>query len=292
MRTKKLDSKKLKITVVNALITFFGLIGASLAWFSSNRNADVGGLMTELQISPNLVISAKNGPYGEGTKSIYEVTSDFNDSISYTWSSQSKYLQPATHDWTVGTSTGLKFNNNPEKVYDGSGLSASKTDGSDLTYEAVPVYESGTTYYYIDFVAYLASVDREYKCSSLTASIEELPVNNTKTSELNTAYKSTSIDFYMKKVVSNNTITATSSNYKGTLNLNDTTHTINLLSGTDLTAVPLNTNASLAVLMRAYFDGALTYYDASTSSNKAYVNTKALATNTATVKFKISFDVV
>jgi len=181
------------------------------------------------------------------------------------------------------------YSSDPTKVSEKTGLSILKPDNSDLSIKKVPVYETGEQYY-VDYVVYIASLYMEYNnIPHLNASFIE--TGNQLATDVNNAYKAASIDFYMEVVGLNETITASSSNYKGTLNLVDTTETVDVLSGVSNATIPLNTEGALAVLMRCYFDGALTYTDTTATPNvtRSYVNSEALKTEKISLNFKVKF---
>ena len=243
--------RELTFSLVSVCFAMLLLAAASLAWFSSNKDVGSGGAAMQTDVSPNLIISDSTArteggigyPSILGTADPYQVDLDFDPLLT---------LRSATHDWSVGTATGLKYCSNPTKVSRSTGLQS----GDDaLTFAAVPLdgTEPGKTYY-VDFTVYIASAGKAMDVDHLYATFTGATLDS---SPLEDYQNAASVDFYVGSV--------SSGNYKGTLNLagNGTDGTNTGLTQIDLTGsatIPLNTalsNNYITVVMRFYFDGAL-----------------------------------
>ncbi len=251
------------VIVIASVIALAGITSVTWAWVAMNRQVESKGVSMTIESSPNLVISDS-----ASTIATYTESSWTNSYITKTWSESTTELIPADHydSTTYPTVAGsnnvnLVYNSNPENVVRNTGK------GTSLTFTHVP--SDGEDEYFIDRTVYIASLGsamtRGTDYSNLVFTITETGSGTT----TNRAYKSASVDVYVAGA------------YKGTLNLD----TLNSITVSDVTTIPLNTSSSIEITFRCYFDGAL--QDANDAS-KNYVNSTSLATNTANITFDIT----
>lgn len=253
-------------------LTCMLLASSTYAWISMNREVYSGGLVMSMETFPGLVISKESG-YGEGqigNALIESVNARLENNYTITYVSGREAMLPATHDWAVGTTTGLKYVSNLEIIGFLSGL---PKGGASLSFTAVP--EDPESTYYIDFEAYIASVNKTMTNTDLIASLSLSGAALTAETEY---LKATTIDFYVGSVASNN--------YKGSINIRDSgTDTVNLTNDTHM--IPLNTSGSIRVIARCYFDGALKENE---SDTETYV--RSYDAGADKVRLKITFEAV
>ena len=263
----KLFGKTKNITVIIAALLLVSLVSATFAWLSFNRETESAGIAMTIDTSPNLVISDSSSALSAYTSANWS-----GSYVVHTWSDAAEELIPADHyDSTTypsvtGTDTfGLVYNSNPENV------SRSTGRGESLTFAHVPADGEGS--YFIDKTVYIASLDkamtRGTEYNDLVFEIEETGSGTT----TNSAYRSASVDVYV------------AGTYEGTLNLD----TLSSITVSDVASIPLNTSGNVEITFRCYFDGALP--DPS-QSGVNYVNSSALAVNTANISFDITISAV
>ena len=232
----ELLKQKLRLIFILAtlVITFFGFLIAndSLAWFASNKVVKADGLSVSARVSPNLVISKSEESIKANTNLFFSV--DFkgvsrSDMIAVTHDDNipDTYLKYLKNHYAVGTNTGVA------------------KPGYELEFEAVPKEENER--YFIDHVVYIASAFDPLDVETLTATIT-IPES---VDSLHPYFNAASIDFYVGEV-SQSGYCGTTSVAKSTTNALDKSVVL-LEDGT----VPLNTDGSIKVIMRCYFDGAL-----------------------------------
>lgn len=254
---KKLKKNLIAISFV-CLVSLGMMVLSTIAWFANNRNVGSDGVKVQSEIVPNLVIVKDPSEFKNvslADKKCFLI--DFG-------SSASKTLIPATHDWAVGTNTGLKYNSNPREVSVATGL---KRRENEIAFVAVPVEPLGAQkHYYVDYVAYIASKDAPLPTSGLVANSLEATVVDAGGKETNNSIsnylKALSVDFYVGDVAADN--------YKGTLNLanqkyeNDSaTESVTsvVLTNQDIPEISEqeapDAGTYIKVTMRVYFDGGL-----------------------------------
>lgn len=245
-------------------------LGNHIINISMNRTVTATGMKVQATASQSLVISNTIGSTGVGTET------------SYTFTTSTSQLIPATHDGSGAFTTGLKYNTNPNEVSAGTGLQAGTTA---LTYADAINDPTNSKYYYVDYVVYIASSGGELTNQKLTAVLSQTTSLDTDT------IKATSIDFYV------NRDSAALGTFVGTLNIagldastnnaTATKDTIDLLSYTSASrTIPVNKNTTtyLQVTMRVYFDGALLK---TKSPDQAFVYSDNV--DTTEVGFKVEF---
>ena len=237
--------QKATIGIVFASIALiFSIIGllitnGTLAWFSNNDEVTAAGFSVNAHVSPNLVIG----------KSAQEVTSGgILFSVDFDGAGRDDMIA-VTRDESV-SGVYLKYLTSHHSVDNQTGLAK---EDAELAFSPVPVEDNER--YFIDYTVFIASSHAELPVASLNATIA-IPktVDN-----LPPYFKAASIDFYVEA--------ANLEGYRGTLSVAAKNGAvIDLFSGEGGT-VPLNTEGYITVIMRCYFDGALT-----DDTGKAYIN--------------------
>nr|AIF26507.1 hypothetical protein [uncultured bacterium fosmid pJB39A3] len=234
-----------------------------MAWFAHNKDVDAKGMAMEVEADSNLVISTSKE----------DIRTSMNFTITFEGSREK--LRAATHDWGVGTQTGLKYNNNPDIVSATSGLA----EEGELTFAPVPIRGADPNIqklYYRDYIVYVASTERPMIAEDLTVTLGYL--GGSTPSEEKDYFKAASVDFYVS--------TASEATYRGTLNLahqdyrNESSEPVDSISlkapGEATMTIPYNkaeTDYCIPVVMRFYFDGGLKKDD-----NNTYVYSEGLST--------------
>ncbi|NLS85624.1 MAG: hypothetical protein GXZ14_08530 [Ruminococcaceae bacterium] len=241
MTTKSLR-KQLMAAIAMVLVAAVALGSSTYAWFAANRIVTATDMKVTATTSGSLAITKGALPIASTTA----ITVSAEDASATA-------LIPTTHDLTTATATGLVYNINAGNVSAQTGLL--ETGKSALTFAEAT--NSGTTYYYVDYVVYIAASGAELTGQDIKAKF----LNSAAT----TLPGATSIDFYVASATSVVAPTVNDVNYGGTLNLagldsqvNDASTTLTEVTIKSNTTVPkAGTNAAIAVLMRVYVDGAL-----------------------------------
>ena len=240
---QKLTLAFIAIALVLAIAGYL-LQGTSLAWFAVSGEVEANGMTLSANVPANLIISKtaegliSNAGFlvefkdSDGRDEMIAVTRDEN----YT----PTYLKRLVSHYAIDATTGL--------LKDG-------LDG-ELEFEAVEASENSK--YYVDYVVYVASAYAPLNATSLTATIS-MP---TEVDAFTPYHNAASIDFYVGEV--------SLDGYRGTTSV-ATKAEVELLDAPQ--TIPLNTGGEyIKVIMRCYFDGALT----DSASGKAYVNTRTV----------------
>ena len=241
------------ILIALSIVLLFSFLGFlctnhSLAWFAANRRVEAEGLAVSAKVSPNLVIYKSADEIDDEDKA-------FQFSVNFEGTSR-KNMIAVTRDKDAGEYA-LKYLVNTYAVGHESGLG--KTGA---TLEFAPVPEDGKDVYFIDYTVYIASAGVALPASSLTATIDPPAL------DANHKYaNAVSIDFYVG--------TADTAGYRGTASVKSAATPVELFpsGGT----VPLCSEGSIKVIMRCYFDGALTYTEGETT--RAYINSYSAKTD-------------
>ena len=242
------------------LFSFFGFLctSHSLAWFAANRRVEANGVSVSAKVSPNLVIYKSADEIDDEDKA-FQFSVDFKDTSR-------KNMVAVTRDGSLDAPH-LKYLVNTHAVGHESGLP--KDPNVPLVYETVPATENDA--YFIDYTVYIASAGVALNASSLTATIDppEIPEDDEYL-----FYNAASIDFYV------------GGEYRGTASVANAATSVELLPGGG--TIPLNTDGTLEVTMRCYFDGALESTDEATGKKRAYINSYTVTPNTHVV-FGVDF---
>ena len=242
------------ITLLFAFIGFL-VLNQSLAWFSENKEVTADGLSVNAKVSPNLIIA----------KTVDEIQSEgVQFAVNFNGTARTNMIA-VTHDSAI-SGTQLKYLTNHHAVDNHTGLQKGETA---LEFAAVP--ETDNEPYFIDYVVYIASAFEELEVSSLKAKI----IIPEAVDSLHPYFNAASIDFYVGEV--------SADGYVGTTSVADSLNStaraeIDLFEGNGGT-VPLNTEGHIKVIMRCYFDGALTYVDEKDGKIYAYVNSYTVKTD-------------
>ena len=240
---------------LSLLVTFFALIIAlvgflylnlSLAWFAKNEAVDADGLSVNAEVSPNLVIGSTVEEI-TGDDIIFSITLESNVNTN---------MIAVTRDEDADGSY-LKYLESSHGINRQSGLAE-----EGVTPEFLPVPASGVNgeeLYFVDYTVYIASALKELPIDSLKASI----VSPENVDDDHSFFNAASIDFYLGS--------GASDNYCGTATVAGDASVEIMGEGT----IPLNKEGYITVIMRCYFDGALTY----DGGEKAYINSANVNTD-------------
>jgi len=241
MKKSKIIIPALAMLVISTAATVTGTV----AWFTMNKVATAEGMMVGAKTSGSLIIKEAGSALPATTDKATKVT--FNSTVHQ--------FYPSTHDWSVGTATGLKTVTNGQAVNFETGTRMNST--TTLTYGAVA--QSASSDYYFDYGLFLAGDGIAMDHQDITITLEGLlGAAYVALDDINGAL---SIDFYGAEVSSGGMLTPTSSNYVDTLNLaerkNGTANAYDEITFEDVTIPQSGTSAAYAITMRVYYDGAL-----------------------------------
>ena len=240
--------KKLIPAFALLLVSAVLMSTASFAWFSMNRTVTATNLQVKAVASSSLVI-AQNLKVGALTTTAY--------------STAAAELIPATRDTTVGATTNLKYNTNPEVVDAHSGWKTGETDATGLTFADAINDDGNNKLYYVDYICYVASAGDKIENQKLVAHLYRdagIPDNT---------QRAVSVDFYVtdETIAANADLTDRDNlgTYAGTLVLNNLAKDATsgeFRTGTiDITVpgneIPVNNSNTdyIKIVMRIYFDG-------------------------------------
>lgn len=261
--------KKLIPAIVLLLISAIVMSTASYAWFSMNKTVTATNMQVTATADGSLVITT--GALPTSTTSSVTVAMADQDATA---------LLASTHDSTWATyATGLKYNDNAEKVSATTGLALT---GETLTF-ASAVNGSGTPYYK-DYTVFIAAAGSTLAGQDLTITIIQ------PASAVSTLPAATSIDFYYMPSNSTNNPTPSDDTFKGTLNLagldpvtNDAQTTKTSVVIPNIEIPKADGSHGITILMRVYIDGALK--DAADTTYIKTVDASEIAAQTLSVQF-------
>lgn len=244
MKKSKIIIPALGMLVLSTAATVSGTV----AWFTMNKIATAQGMVVGAKTSGSLIIKEADANLPATTDRATKVT--FNSSAHQ--------FYPSTHDWSVGTATGLKVVSNGQDVNFETGTRMNS--GKTLSYLPVAAATSGqTSDYYFDYGLFIAGDGIAMPGQDITITFEGAA--GAAFSALTNINAAISIDFYAANVSSGGMLTPAEGNYKDTLNLG---HRKNGQSAakTSVTFSNVNipesgTDAAYAITMRVYYDGAL-----------------------------------
>ena len=246
----------LSLVCIALIVAVGGILAAngSFAWFADNDNVAGDGIEIGVKVSPNLIISKNDGEIGE-------IQTQF--SVSFTDKARTDMI-PVTRDGNV-PDTFLKYIYNHYAVDKSTGLAK---PGTELEFENVPTEDNEA--YFIDCTVYLATTLSAIEVDALSAKI--VPPENI--DSLPPYCKAASVDVYVD--------TVSGDGYAGTLSVGNADVGVEIF-GEGGGTIPLNTTGCIKVILRCYFDGALT--DAATET--AYVNSATVKTDS--MSFGVEF---
>ena len=254
----------ISLVLIVSIFAFF-LLNDSAAWFAENDQVESGGLSLSAKSTANLIIS-------DNVDEIRRGVLNFNVSFK----TQRENMIAVTRDPIRNTSAPyLVYITNHYNVNSVTGLG----DPDSLGFTAVPV---GNTSYYIEHEVYLASVVDSIAVTALTATITVPDQKYLTDIYINAA----SIDFYVLDTETGEYV------YRETTSVSDGVNNkgVDLFDKDDENkVVPKNTDGYITVLMRFYFDGALTYRDSNGVEN-AYINSTTVKADK--ISIGVQFDAV
>ena len=241
MKKSKIIIPALAMLVMSTAATVTGTV----AWFTMNKVATAQGMVVGAKTSGSLIIKEADANLPATTDRATKVT----------FANTAHQFYPSTHDWSVGTATGLKVVTNGAEVNFETGTKMNS--GTTLDYG--PVAQSATSDYYFDYGLFVAGDGIAMEDQDITITFEGAAgAAFTALTDINAAI---SIDFYGAEVSSGGMLTPTSGNYVDTLNLGhrkngqSTAKTSMTFEDVDIPAS--GSGAAFAITMRVYFDGAL-----------------------------------
>lgn len=286
--------KQLFLTTVSAVVSIGVIIGATAAWFASNRRVDSTGMTARVQTTSNLIIS-------DSLQNL-SIHASAPDKVTFTRAASS--LVPCRHilstdslpsrganseDTHFSTSpTGLYYNTNPQDVDMDEGLGV--TDAT-LYFSPVPIPSSDSALrFYMDFLVYIASAGGNITTTDFTVSMSAQRAGENPPAPPS-YFKAASVDVYIaasslfpnaapsaaKQTISDNgttyvyagTVNAANQDWQGTAA--NALNSISLLQSGESLLFPevesANNTKGVPVLLRCYFDGGLKKTD-----SKTYIN--------------------
>lgn len=275
----KAIKRQLLAAIAMVLVAALALGSSTYAWFAANKTVTAQGMQVSATSSSSLVIAMASDAKTAGV----------GDKTIATFTGNAAELIPTTHDLDVGTTTGLKYNTNPEAVSVTTGfLSDDAGTGVVLTFADPATDTTSSNIYYSDYVVCIAASGAAMTNQDLTAKLDDAVTAAKYT------MNATSIDFYVQTTTTADaSATISADTYKGTLNVAKTgigsSGSVKLLSAGD---IPKNqqTSSFLQVTMRVYVDGALVDQSKSSSKQTAYVANDSvdIAAQNLTVNFEAS----
>ena len=248
-KKSKLESQVILtgIVLVFSIVALFAING-TMAWFASNDEVSANGMAVDVQTTPNLIIA----------KTENELKSDtLKFSVSFD-EVEANDMIPVTRDESVAN-TQLKY---MVSSYAVDHITGNAKENMTLEFAPVPIDNSNT--YYVDYTVYIASAFYSLPISSLSATIV-----SPQSVDGYPYFNAVSVAFYIGEV--------SADNYRGTTSVHDSINgtanaVIELFA--DGTVVPLNTEGSIKIIMRCYFDGALQ----DPTTGHAYINSHTVQT--------------
>ena len=260
MKKSKILVPALAMLVMSTAATVTGTV----AWFSANNVVNASGMKVKASTSDSLVI-ADDTPVGTAT------------SVAYT--SAVTTIKDSTHDSTWGTYTnGLKTLASRTSTDAATGV-----EGGSDSFVAAANDSASSTYYYVDYVAYIASAGTAMTGKTLSFSYDATTVTAAKAAvSANTDGSRDTImaittDIYVQSVATKGTASTYSNDtYYGKLTYVGAAESTTPFVSKSSVNIPLNTDTSsfMRVTFRIYLDGAL-----EKSSGQKYVYTNKIDTS-------------
>lgn len=250
MSTKALKTQLLA-AIAMVLVASIALGSSTYAWFASNSKVTADGMSVQATTAQSLVIDSDHKV-------------DAKTTVNFT--AHSTALTPITYDAET-----YKYCSNGEDIDPATGLPIT---GKTVALTVVPT--DSVDSYYKDYVVYIASAGSEMTGKTLKANVTFKTATSTQ--------KAVTVDFKLFDAASTDLTTQPVATTR--------TVTTNAANSTEVTLgtglkIPQNTgNSSIPVLMRVYFDGALT---GNTENSGAFVYTNSV--NTTSLGFSVEFSV-
>ena len=241
MKKSKIIIPALAMLVMSTAATVTGTV----AWFTMNKVATAQGMVVGAKTSGSLIIKEADANLPATTDRATKVT----------FANTAHQFYPSTHDWSVGTATGLKVVTNGQAVNFETGTRMNS--GTTLNYG--PVAQSVTSDYYFDYGLFVAGDGIAMPGQDITITFEGAAgAAFTALTDINAAI---SIDFYGAEVSTGGMLTPTSGNYVDTLNLghrrNGQSAAYTSMTFSNVNIPESGSGAAFAITMRVYYDGAL-----------------------------------
>jgi hypothetical protein len=252
--------------------------GSTFAWFASNSKVSAEGMKLTAKAPSYLVISSEDSISASSVDSSVSFSTQTNSSVSPITYSNGWKVDNGSVDATLGTTT--------DELKDAGNVEDSSTSST---------YVGGN--YFIDFTIYVASTGESFLLDYFTAT-----VSATVSSDADVEYApAASIAFYYDEVKADNLL--------GTANANAKTDSTKAVAESYVytgAATKLNqidssngitikkadgSSGALKLILRVYFDGAMSYSEQKTGDSSAqtytYVRSAALTTNTVSVSVSL-----
>lgn len=222
--------KKLIPAIAMLIISAVLLSTASYAWFSMNKVVTATGMQVEAKASSSLII----------TKLSTEIPNATSTQTTLTPPEGKITLIDVTH--ISGDDTWTTYSNGLKTVTNRHAIDPTNGKAAEYTWGPVANNEGTSTYYYVDYVVYIASKDAEMTGQKIKATIGEA-------SGAPGFKDAVAVDFYIGESASGDT-------YKGTSHAGDTDGVV--LSLDEEGTIPkAAADGFLTVTMRVYIDGAV-----------------------------------
>lgn len=245
-------------TIFTGLVLVFSVvalltINGTLAWLASNDEVSAEGMTVDIKTTPNLIIAKTEAELtGE--------TMQFDVSFSEV---EANDMIPVTRDEAIAD-THLKYLVSNHAV---DHITGNSKDNMTLEFAAVPVDDTRT--YYVDYTVYIASAFHALPISSLSATIV-----SPESTDGYPYFNAVSVDFYVGDEVSDDNYCGTATVAGSIKDREDGTSNATIELFADGAVVPLNTEGSIKIIMRCYFDGALQ----DPTTGYAYINSHTVQT--------------
>ena len=260
----------ISLVLIVSIFAFF-LLNDSAAWFAENDQVESSGLSLSAKSTSNLIISNNVNEIRAGV---------LNFNVNF--GTQRENMIPVTRDTDLNPTA-------PHLVYITNHYNVNSVTGLGTTPDALgftPVPTTDNESYFIEHEVYLASVVDSIAVTALTATITVPDQKYLTDIYINAA----SVDFYVLDTETDDYV------YRGTTSVSDSVNatsnkSIDLFDEEDENKViPKNTDGYITVLMRFYFDGALTYSES--EIEKAYINSSTVTVNSDMIYLGVQFDAV
>lgn len=228
-------------------------INKTTAWFQAWNNVDASGMTVNIKTDPDLII-AKSPEELQGT--------GFSFWLSFSEVGTRSEMLAATRDGSVDGSF-LKYVEDPVLIDIKTGLGKG---GAELTFS--PVEEDENSKFYVDYTVYLCSSGDTIRTDSLTVRLFEPTAPSFYT------HNAASVDVYCG--------TVSDGGYRGTVSVGGGGEA-ELLIGL-LDSIPARDEGYIKVILRCYFDGALT----DPATGNAYVNSATVSTESVSLGVSIA----
>lgn len=273
--------KQIILSSCCAVLSLVVLAVATAAWFARNDRVKATNVNIKVDPEANLVIS-KNPVDPRDRQWLPEVTYEEESTA---------ILTPISHDKDGGGTrlSTLHYCKLPSKIGRDTGYKIDNTTPDKDVFGAVTDATEGTRTFYKDVYVLIASENKAFTHQTLTATMYLADEHGDRLSGFDNQFNATSVDFYVCSYDANGTaIVLPEYDFNKTLTIKQTAAdpgaSVTLFTDGEIPVIPETTGTPIPVLMRFYFDGALSD-DA--EGSPAYVRTSnvSLADINITVEF-------